>query len=239
NPSSIAIVGVSPDAQKVGHLVAKNMIAQGYEDNMYFIHPTETELLGKKVYPSLSAIGKPIDLVVFAVPAPVVIKLLDEVKQIGCTQVLIYAAGFKEMDSEEAKQHEEDLQKKITDYNLTILGPNCLGFINTEKGINATFLKDTAPKGNIGIISQSGALGSAFVDFLNAHKNQGVSHFISLGNKSVINESDCLEFLAEDKNTKVIGMYLENVSDGARFREVLARVAKEKPVVILKGGSTA
>lgn len=238
NPGSIAIVGVSSDPQKVGHLVVKNMLAQGFTGELYLIHPTDTELFGKKVYPSLSSIQKQVDLIVFAVPAPVVIKLLDEVKQIGCSQVLIYAAGFKEMNADEAKTHELELQKKIKEHNLTVLGPNCLGFINTEKGINATFLKDTAPRGNIGIISQSGALGSAFVDFLNSHKNQGVSHFISLGNKSVIDESDCLEFLATDKKTTVIGMYLENVSNGTRFREVLAQVAKEKPVVILKGGAT-
>lgn len=238
NPSSIAIVGVSSNPQKVGHLVAKNMIAQGYTGDLFFIHPTEKELLGKQVFPSLSAIPKKPDLVVFAVPATVVIQSLDEVHTLGCENVLIYAAGFKEMSNEEAKQHEVELQQKIKQYNFTILGPNCLGFINTEKGINATFLKDTAPKGNIGIISQSGALGSAFVDYLNAHKNIGISHFISLGNKSVINESDCLEFLAQDKNTTVIGMYLENVVDGNRFREVLTNVAKQKPVVIIKGGTT-
>ncbi len=236
---SIAIVGVSSNPQKVGHLVAKNMIAQGFIGDLYFIHPTEKELLGKPVYSSLSSIPHKIDLVVFAVPAEVVINSLEEVVKLGCKQVLIYAAGFKEMNNDEAHLHEEQLQQKIKEYGLTVLGPNCLGFINTQKGINATFLKDTAPKGNIGIISQSGALGSAFVDYLNAHKNNGISHFISLGNKSVINESDCLEFLAEDVNTTVIGMYLENVVDGNRFREVLTKVAKVKPVVILKGGSTS
>ncbi len=235
---SIAIVGVSSNPQKVGHLVAKNILAQGFIGDLYFIHPTEKELLGKPVYSSLSSIPHKIDLVVFAVPAEVVINSLEEVVKLGCKQVLIYAAGFKEMNNDAAKQHEIELQKKIKEYGLTILGPNCLGFINTQKGINATFLKDTAPKGNIGIISQSGALGSAFVDYLNAHKNSGISHFISLGNKSVINESDCLEFLAQDEHTAVIGMYLENVVDGNRFREVLTRVSKEKPIVIIKGGTT-
>lgn len=238
NPTSIAIVGVSSHPEKVGHLVAKNIIAQGYQGRLFFIHPTEKELLGHTVYPSLSSISEKIDLIVFAVPAAVVINSLEEVNKLGCTQVLIYAAGFKEMHTEEAQKHEEELQKKIKQYNLTVLGPNCLGFINTKKGINATFLKDTAPQGNIGIISQSGALGSAFVDYLKAHKNIGISHFISLGNKGVIDESDCLEFLAQDDDTKVIGMYLENVVDGKRFREVLTKVAKVKPVVILKGGST-
>ncbi|HRN69816.1 MAG TPA: acetate--CoA ligase family protein [Candidatus Woesebacteria bacterium] len=238
NPTSIAIVGVSGNPQKVGHLVAKNMIAQGYTKDLFFVHPTEKELLGKQVYPSLSSIPKKLDLIVFAVPASVVIQSLDEVHELGCHNILIYAAGFKEMNNEEAKQHEIELLKKAQQYNLTILGPNCLGFINTKQGINATFLKDTAPQGNIGIISQSGALGSAFVDYLNAHKNIGISHFISLGNKSVINESDCLEFLAKDKDTTVIGMYLENVVNGNRFREVLSKVAQQKPVVIIKGGST-
>lgn len=238
HPSSIAIVGVSSNPQKVGHLVAKNMLAQGFKGDLYFVHPTEKELLGREVYPSLSSISNKIDLVVFAVPAPVVIQSLDEVHALGCGNVLIYAAGFKEMNTEDSKKLETALQSKIEEYNLTVLGPNCLGFINTEKGINATFLKDTAPKGNIGIISQSGALGSAFVDYLNAHKNIGISHFISLGNKSVINEADCLEFLAQDTHTEVIGMYLENVVDGKRFQNVLTKVSQQKPVVVIKGGST-
>lgn len=238
NPRSIAIVGVSSNPQKVGHLVAKNMISQGFKGDLYFVHPTEKVLLDKEVYPTLSSIPHKIDLVVFAVPAPIVIQSLEEVHKLGCNQIVIYAAGFKETNSDDSKKLETELQSKIEQYNLTVLGPNCLGFINTEKGINATFLKDTAPKGNIGIISQSGALGSAFVDYINAHTNIGVSHFISLGNKSVINESDCLEFLAHDENTKVIGMYLENVVDGKRFQNILTKVSKQKPVVVIKGGST-
>ena len=239
NPSSIAIVGVSQNPLKVGHLVAKNMIAQGYKDELFFVHPTETTLLGKQVYQNLKAIGRTIDLVIYAVPAEIALKNMEEVKEVNCSNVLLYAAGFKENHNEEGDAREKLLHEKINALDITLLGPNCLGFINTRKGINATFLKQTAPTGNIGIISQSGALGSAFVDSLTAHKNLGISYFLSLGNKSVVDESDCLTFLGEDPNTKVIGMYLEDVVNGEKFHKTLEEVSRKKSVIILKGGRTS
>jgi acetyltransferase len=239
NPSSIAIVGVSQNPLKVGHLVAKNMIAQGYKDELFFVHPTDTSLLGRQVYPNLKSIGRDIDLVIYAIPGDIALKTMEEVKEVHCKNVLLFAAGFKENHNAEGAEREKLLHEKIASLDVTLLGPNCLGFINTRKGINATFLKQTAPTGNIGIISQSGALGSAFVDSLTAHHNLGISYFLSLGNKSVIDESDCLEFLGNDADTKVIGVYLEDVVNGNKFHETLARVSLKKPVIILKGGRTS
>ncbi len=239
NPSSIAIIGVSQNPLKVGHLVAKNMIAQGYEEDLFFIHPTEMNILGKQVYPDLKSVGHDIDLVIYAIPADIALKNLDEVHEVNCKNVLLYAAGFKENHSPDGDAREKILNKKISELGLTLLGPNCLGFINTRKNINATFLKKKAPVGNIGIISQSGALGSAFVDSLTAHHNLGISYFISLGNKNALDESDCLQFLGEDTDTKVIGVYLEDVVNGEKFHKMLTEVSKKKPVIILKGGRTS
>ena len=119
---------------------------------------------------------------------------------------------------------------------MRILGPNCIGYVNTKDSINLTFLKNIVPTGNIGFISQSGAIGSALTDYFLAHKNLGFSHFVSLGNKTIINESDCLDFLADDKDTEVIAMYLEDVADGERFKKTLTRVTKKKPVIVIKSG---
>jgi len=238
NPTSVAIVGVSKEKHKVGHLVAKNMLDQGYRGGLYFVHPTEKTILGAPVYPRLEDIKKKIDLVIFATPASVTINLLESVYNVGVRHVIIFAAGFKETHTRESDQLEADLLKKIGKYKLKILGPNCIGFVNTGRAINATFLKLPAPVGNVGIISQSGALGSALEDYFAAHTNLGFSYFISLGNKSSLDESDCLTFLAGDPKTKVIGMYLEDVVDGDKFHKALTAASRQKPIVILKGGST-
>jgi len=237
NPTSIAIVGVSQDPKKVGYLVAKCLLDQGYKGEVFFINPKFTELLGKQVFPSLKAIGKPVDLVVLAVPGDVALKMLDEVKEIGSKNIVLFAAGFKET-SEQGALKEEILIQKIKKYEFTLLGPNCIGFVSTKTGTNVTFLKHSAPLGNIGCISQSGALGSLMVDYMVDHKNFGFSYFISLGNKTAFDECDALEFLAEEENTKVIAMYLEDVKNGKRFMETLKKVTLKKPVVILKSGST-
>ncbi len=237
NPSSVAIVGVSEDVKKVGYLVARSLLNQGYKGEVYFINPKYKELLGKQVYPSLASVGKQVDLVVLAVPGDIALKMLDEVKENGCKNVVIFAAGFKET-SEQGALKEEVLAQKIKKYDLNLLGPNCIGFVSTVSGTNVTFLKHSAPVGNIGCISQSGALGSLMVDYMADHKNFGFSYFISLGNKTAFDECDALEFLSEEKNTAVIAMYLEDVKDGKRFMKVLREVACKKPVVILKSGST-
>lgn len=238
NPTSIAIVGVSHEPKKVGHLVAKNLLDQGYKGDMYFINNTfKGSILGKKVYTSLSLVKKSIDLVVLAVPADISLLYLDEMAKLGIYYAVIYAAGFKEIGNEGLKR-EEKLIEKAKKYNITLLGPNCIGYTNTKHNINLTFLKHIVPSGNIGFISQSGALASMMVDHYVAHRNLGFSYVMSLGNKTIIDESDCLEYLANDKNTDVIAMYLENISDGEKFKKIIQKIAKTKPVVVLKSGST-
>lgn len=237
-PSSIAIVGVSHEPQKVGHLVAKNLLDQGYKGEVYFINNKfKGTILGKKVFNSLSSIKKQIDLVVLAVPADVALSYLDEMVKLDIHNAVVYAAGFKEI-GESGMKREQQLIEKAKKNEITLLGPNCIGYVNTKNNINLTFLKNIVPSGNIGFISQSGALASMMVDHYVAHRNLGFSYVISLGNKTVIDESDCLEYLANDKDTSVIAMYLENVTNGERFKKVLQRITKTKPIIILKSGST-
>jgi len=211
---------------------------QGYKGEMYFIHPSGAEILGKKTLKSLNEINGSLDLVVMAVPSVVAVPYLDEVAAKGCRNVVMFAAGFGETHSPEGLKMEEELQKKLKEHDITLLGPNCIGYINTHIGVNATFFSHVAPKGNIGIISQSGALGTAFLDYVAAKTHVGLSLFASLGNKSVLNESDCLDYLLDDPNTEVIGMYLEDVIDGTEFLRKLHETTQKKPVVILKSGKT-
>ncbi len=238
SPKSIAIVGVSHEERKVGYLVAKNLIDQGYGGEIYLINNKfEGEILGKKVYKNLGEIGKTVDFIVLAIPAAPAVSYMDEMKKFNVHNAVIYAAGFKETNEEGGKL-EEELLRKAKEYGITFLGPNCLGFVNTKERINLTFLKTVCPSGDIGFISQSGALGSMLVDYFSSHKNLGFSQLISCGNKSQLDESDLMEFLVTDEKTKVIALYLESVKDGEKFKKTLAKVTQLKPVVVLKSGTT-
>lgn len=238
NPTSIAIIGVSENPKKVGYLVAQNLIKQGYKGEIYFINPKFNTLFDRSVYKDIKDIKKPVDLVVLAVPADAAMHLLDDIKTVGTKNIVLFAAGFREAGVEGALK-EENLVAKAKQYGMTILGPNCIGFVSTISQANTTFLKHTVPQGNIGFISQSGALGSLMVDYLVGHENFGFSYFISLGNKAVLDECDLLRFLKDDPDTKVIAMYLEDVKRGEEFKKILEETTKIKPVVILKSGSTA
>lgn len=234
---SIAILGVSQEKQKVGYLVAKNLVDQGYKGDIFFVNPKGGTLLGKKVYENIDAVGKPIELAVLAVPGHIALPYLDDLKRLNIHNAVVFAAGFKETGPEGAAM-EAELSRKAREYGISLLGPNCIGFISTKDKINVTFLKHVCPPGNIGFLSQSGAIGSVMLDYFAAHKNLGFSYFISLGNKAVCDESDAMQFLLESDDTKVIGMYVEDVHDGNAFREVLSKARGVKPVVVLKSGST-
>lgn len=237
-PSSIAIVGVSRDSRKVGHLVAKNLSLQGFTGDVFYVNNQCKEVLNKKTTSSLLEIKKPVDLVVLAIPAVFVLEYLEQMAKIGSKYAVVYAAGFKET-GENGEQYENTLIQKAKEHGITLLGPNCIGYINTKNNVNVTFLKNTCPKGNIALVSQSGALGSLIVDHFISHKNLGLSYFVSLGNKSVIDESDALKFLSHDEDTKVIGLYIEDIKDGMKFRHVLEEVSRIKPIVVIKSGTTS
>ena len=237
NPQSIAIIGVSHDKKKVGYLVASNMIEQGFAGKLFLVNPKGGKILRREVYSDIKEIKEPIDLAVLAIPAGPALKYLEVLKKMNITNVVLFAAGFKE-NGGEGLDREKELIDKCTEYGITLLGPNCIGYINTSQGINTTFLKHVAPDGNIGFVSQSGALGSVLVDELVARHNLGLSYFVSMGNKTILDESDVLDFLAHDDKTHVIAMYIENVTDGEKFKQTLTRVTKIKPVIVLKSGTT-
>lgn len=238
NPKSIAVIGVSDNPKKVGYLVVDNLLKQGYMGEIYLVNPKYEKMFDRPVYKSVADIGKPIDLVVLAVPADAAMHLLDDLNAVGVKNIVLYAAGFREAGVDGA-QKEQNLVMKCKQYGMTLIGPNCIGYVSTVSNANVTFLKHPAPKGNVGFISQSGALGSLMVDYLVGHENFGFSYFMSLGNKAVLDECDLLQFLKDDPDTDVIAMYLEDVKRGEDFKRILEETTKVKPVVILKSGSTA
>ncbi len=237
SPKSVAIVGVSSDFHKVGHLVAKNMLLQGYIHDLYFINPKGGRILGRESLTSLSKLDTPVDLAVFCTPADVTLDELDRSSDYF-SHAVILAAGFKEEHGAEQQKREDRLRAILARKRIRVLGPNCAGFVNTIVGLNSTFLVGPTSEGNVGFISQSGALGSILIDTFAADEQLGFSYFFSLGNKSDIDESDTLEYLAQDKHTAVIGLYLEDVHDGPRFMKALSDATRHKPVIIIKAGAS-
>ena len=236
NPKSIAVIGASRQEGKVGHSVLKNLLQYGYPGKIYPINPKAKEILRTKTYSTIFAVEGEIDLAVVAIPSQFVPSILKDCvsKKIGA--VVIISAGFKE-SGKQGSQLERELVEIIKNSGIRVLGPNCLGIIDTASSLNASFAAGMPSPGNIAFFSQSGALCTAVLDWA-LGEDVGFSKFISLGNKADIDEVDLLLTLADDQETKVILGYLEGVSNGTRFMEVAKEVSRKKPVIIIKSGRT-
>jgi acetyl coenzyme A synthetase (ADP forming)-like protein len=238
SPQSVAIVGASREQGKVGHEIIKNLLLGGFSGRIYPVNPKATSILGKKVYARIADIPDgAADLAVIVIPSQYVKESLTQCAQKGTKSVIIISAGFKESGKEGA-QKERDLLQAASEYGVRILGPNCLGLINTSANLNASFSGEMPAKGNIAFFSQSGALGTAILDWA-VGQRIGFSKFISLGNKADIAESDIMEALCHDPDTKVILGYLEGIERGQEFIHKAREVSKIKPVIITKSGSTS
>jgi len=237
HPKSVAVIGASKTPGKIGYAVIENIKASGYAGEIYPINPREPEISGYKAYPSVRDVGKPIDVAVFCVPAGASLAVAEECGQAGVKHLIVITAGFKEIGGE-GKKLEQDLIAIAKKYGMRITGPNNLGVMDTHTPINATFAKDMAIKGNIAFISQSGALCVAILDW-SLQRGLGFSQFISIGNKADLNEADFIEAAADDPNTKVICLYLEDVVDGDRFIEAARKATQKVPVIVFKSGITA
>ncbi|MBI3981203.1 acetate--CoA ligase family protein [Candidatus Microgenomates bacterium] len=231
NPKTIAVVGVSHDSKKIGRIIYSQLLRK--KKNVFGINPKIRSLNGNKIYPSLGQLKTPCDLVVYAVPADVVLTELVKAAQLGYKNHLIISAGFEEAGAI-GKNRARILKKIIAEYSLNVQGPNCLGNISPVNNLNVSF-GGFPNKGNVGIISQSGAIGTAFLDWAK-QEGFGISYFISLGNKIALSENEFLPFLAKEDNTKIIGLYLENLADGKKLMEIAKKI--KKPIVILKAGQT-
>ena len=236
SPNSVAVIGASNDETKLGGMLVKNMLNAGFKGKLYPINPKGGEIMGLKAYPSVTDVGEPIDLAVVAVKAALVEGEVRKMKEAGIKYAAILTAGFKE-DSPEGAELEKKLVQAAKESGVRFLGPNCFGLMCAGKGVNATFTYMLPKTGNISIFSQSGAVGSSIIDWAVANQ-MGLAHFVTFGNKADIDEADILEEIAEDPETKVIGMYCEGISDGEKFVQAVENMSVKKPIVIFKSGRT-
>ena len=236
NPHAIAVIGASADAGKVGHAVLHNLIRFKFNGGLYTVNPSAGEILGLKAYPKIGDIGRPVDLAIIVIPAKFVPASLRECAAAGIKSAIVISAGFKEA-GKDGTLLEEELKKIGKEHGMRILGPNCLGLINTANDLNATFAADMLPKGRIGFFSQSGAMGIAIMDWAIGN-DVGFSKFISLGNKADLSEIDFIEYFMNDPDTDLMLGYIEDVVDGRRFMEIAQKATKVKPVILLKSGGT-
>ncbi len=235
-PDSIAVIGASKTPGKVGYEVLENLQRGGFEGALVPINPTATEIPGLPCYASVQDYGKPIDLAIVVVPAAIAKQAIQGAISGGAKGVVVITAGFKEVGEQGAKL-EEELVALCRQNQVRMMGPNCIGFINTQHKLNATFAPIMPKPGSISVISQSGALCVAILDYAEG-MGQGLGKVISVGNKGDLNEVDFLSMLKDDPDTRVIAGYLESISEGDEFLRIAEQVASEKPEVILKVGVT-
>ncbi len=235
-PRSVAVVGASRTKGKLGNAVLTNVIESGFKGAVYPINPGTREILGLPCYPDLDAVQGPIDLVVIVVPASAVLELLESCGKRGVKAVIVITAGFRET-GHDGLVAERKMAQIAGAYQMHILGPNCLGMIDTLIPLNASFAAGMPRRGRIAFMSQSGALCTSVLDIALA-QDIGFSRFVSLGNKADLNEIDFLGAWAGDPESKVIMAYLEGIHDGGRFIDVVRRVTKQKPVIAIKSGTT-
>lgn len=232
-PSSVAVVGAAREPGKVGHFVFRNLLDAGFEGPVYPINPKADEIQGHRAYASL-ADAPPVDLAVIVVPAAAVPQVISECAVVGTHAAIVISAGFTEAGPAGAAL-ERELLERAKEGGVRVLGPNCLGLISSASRLNASFAAGFPPAGHVAFMSQSGALGTAILDYARG-EGIGLSHFVSLGNKADITETDLLRVWHVDPNTSVIAAYLESVSAGPAFVEAARAVTRDKPVIVLKSG---
>ncbi|MEK7634984.1 MAG: acetate--CoA ligase family protein [Patescibacteria group bacterium] len=237
NPKSVAVIGASSDTKKVGFALISNLLKNNPPTDGRKIFPvtlSEKEILGMETFSSILNIPDQVDLAIIAVRADIVPNILVECSEKHVSNAIIISSGFKEMGIK-GKELENEISKIAKEKNITLLGPNCLGVIDTKKNLNASFGGRQPLPGSIAFLSQSGALGTALIDW-SIDEGIGFSKIISLGNEAQLTEIDFLEFLENDPETSAILMYLENINDGPKFLETVKRITLKKPVVIIKAG---
>jgi acetyl coenzyme A synthetase (ADP forming)-like protein len=219
-------------------VILRNLLESGFQGDVYPINPTADVILDHKCYPGVNDVPGPIECAVIAVPTPLVAKVMRECAEKGIKGAVVITSGFAEVGNVAGEQ---EIAKIAKDNDICMIGPNCLGILNPATRVDNIFLpmyKLERPKvGEIAFIAQSGAVGSCVVD-LAADSGVGISKFISYGNAAVVNETHLLEYLGQDKRTKVIAAYIETVKEGKRFLEIAREVTKKKPIILVKAGKT-
>jgi acetyltransferase len=236
NPKSIAVIGASTKKNKLGYTLLKNLIDFKYGGKIYPINPKYQKILKLKTFPSVLDVQGKIDLAIVVIPSKIIPLVLEQCGRKKIKSVIIISAGFREI-GDKGKELENKIIKIAEKYRIKILGPNCLGILDSINNLNASFAGQMLQKGKIGFISQSGAICCAVLDW--AEKmNIGFSRFVSLGNMAGVNEIDFLRFFKKDSKTKTIITYLEQITDGKKFIKEASQITKTKPLIVIKSGET-
>jgi acetate---CoA ligase (ADP-forming) len=239
NPASVAVVGAAREVDKIGGAILANLKGAGFGGPIYPINPHASEVLGIKAFASLSAIGERVDLAVICVPPEAVEDSIKECAAAGVRGVVVITSGFSEV-SGEGRAAQERVVNLLRASGMRMVGPNCLGIVNTDPAVklNATFAPVIPRPGNIGMLSQSGALGIAILDQARV-RNIGLSSFISAGNKADVSGNDMLSYWLDDPRTEAIVLYLESFGNPRKFARLAPAVARKKPIVAVKSGRSA
>ncbi|RMG24586.1 MAG: CoA-binding protein [Methanobacteriota archaeon] len=237
NPRTVAIVGASRNPNSIGREILKNILELNFEGRVYPVNPNAYSVNSLRCYESLSAIPDQIDLAIIVVPAKYVKEVMEEAVSLGVKAAVIITAGFKEI-GEKGAQLEAEIAEIARKGGMRVVGPNCMGILNGHAPyLNATFAPVKPLPGNIGFISQSGALGVVIMKYATQLK-LGFSKFVSLGNKMDVNANHMLQLFMNDDDTKVILGYLEAFSDPGNFSSVARAASKKKPILMVKSGRT-
>jgi len=236
-PRSVAVIGASATKDSVGNAIFSNILQSNFQGAVYPVNPKYTNIMSVKAYKDVNSIPDTLDLAVICVPKNAVVSVIEQCAEKGVKGIVVITAGFKEI-GEDGKKLEDEIIAIANKNNIALIGPNVLGIINTQKEIslNANFALKMPRAGNVALISQSGAIGVAALDYAHQH-DLGISKFVSIGNKAVIDESDVLEYLIDDDATKIITIYAEDIGHPGRFFEMAKKAnAKQKPILIIKTG---
>lgn len=239
HPSSVAVVGASPTEGSIGAALIRNLKDDGFTGPIYPVNPNHERILDLVCYPAVSAIGAPVDLAVIAVPPKYVEEVVLDCAKAHVRGLVVITSGFGEA-SQSGRDVEARLREIARGSGMRLVGPNCMGVLNTDPAVslNATFAPTWPPRGNIGMFSQSGALGLAILDYVRK-LNLGISTFVSGGNKADVSGNDLLCYWAEDPATEVIVLYLESFGNPRRFARLAPEVARSKPIIAVKSGRSA
>src|SRR5574339_299667 len=235
-PKSVAVIGATETPGSVGRTILWNLISSSFGGTIYPVNPKRSSVLGIKAYTNLSAVPEHVELAVVVTPAATVPAIIQEAVDLGVKGAIIISAGFKEVGPEGV-----ELERQIMEYarrgNMRIIGPNCLGVMSPVTGLNATFASTMAWRGNVGFISQSGALCTAILDW-SLRENVGFSAFVSIGSMLDVDWGDLIYYLGDDPHTESIIIYMETIGNARAFLSAAREVALTKPIIVIKPGRT-
>lgn len=237
NPHGVAVIGASRTPGRIGHEILRHLRDYDAPGPLYAIHPQAREILGLPAYPHIGDIPQPVDLAVVAVPAERVLGVVTECAAAGVSGLVVVSAGFADTASDEGRSRQRELVRTAREHGMRVVGPNCLGIINTDPraNLNASLSPMVPRRGRVGLFCQSGALGVTVLETV-ARRGLGLSSFVSAGNRADVSANDLLQYWESDPSTSLILLYLESIGNPRKFTRITRRLSREKPVVAVRSG---